>query len=99
MPPWRVLLWFKLTEVVLQARPKAIYRTYFHRHRRLREAMRWYTRIGRRVWPYEIWQFLRSRRLKNGPTVAAFWGDSQVADESAMATARQAPKPLVQDAA
>jgi anaerobic magnesium-protoporphyrin IX monomethyl ester cyclase len=99
MPPWRVLLWFKFTELVLQARPKAIYRTFFHRHRRLRDAMSWYTRIGRRVWPYELWQFLRSRRLKNGPTVAEFWGGSQVADERAMATARQEPKPLVQNAA
>ena len=82
MPPWRVMLWFKFTESVLQARPKALLRTLFHRNKRLRDAMRWYTRIGRRVWPYEIWQFLKSRRLKDGPTVAEFWGDAKAAAET-----------------
>ncbi|ABD07389.1 Magnesium-protoporphyrin IX monomethyl ester anaerobic oxidative cyclase [Rhodopseudomonas palustris HaA2] len=89
MPPWRVLLWFKFTELVLQARPKAMFRTFFERRGRLRHAMQWYTRIGRRVWPYEIWQFLRARHLKTGPTVGEFWGDGQVVDENAMATSRQ----------
>ena len=82
MPPWRVMLWFKFTESVLQARPKALLRTLFHRNKRLRDAMRWYTRIGRRVWPYEIWQFLKSRRMKDGPTVAEFWGDAKAAAET-----------------
>ena len=31
MAPWRVLLWFKFTEMVLQCRPKAILRVLFHR--------------------------------------------------------------------
>jgi anaerobic magnesium-protoporphyrin IX monomethyl ester cyclase len=74
MPPWRVLLWFKFTEMVLQCRSKAIYRVLFHRDRRLRHAMYWYTRMGRRVWPYELRNFLRDRLLKDGPTVAQFWG-------------------------
>ena len=73
MPPWRVLLWFKFTEMVLQCRPKAVCRVLFHRDRGLRHAMRWYTRMGRRVWPHEIFNFLRDRRLKDGPTVAQFW--------------------------
>ena len=76
MPPWRVLLWFKFTEMVLQSRPKALWRVLFHRDAGLRHAMRWYTRMGRRVWPYEIRNFLRDRRLKEGPTVAEFWGAS-----------------------
>ena len=33
LPPWRVLLWFKFTEMVLQCRPRAIYRVLFHRDR------------------------------------------------------------------
>jgi hypothetical protein len=49
MPPWRVLLWFKFTEMVLQCRPNAIYRVLFHRDRRLRHAMQWYTKMRRRV--------------------------------------------------
>ncbi len=30
LPPWRVLLWVKLAELVLQARPKALARTLLH---------------------------------------------------------------------
>jgi anaerobic magnesium-protoporphyrin IX monomethyl ester cyclase len=88
MPPWRVLLWFKFTEMVLQCRPTAIWRVLFHRDLGLRHAMRWYTRMGRRVWPYEIRNFLRDRRLKNGPTVAQFWGASQEDEEESMSAAR-----------
>jgi anaerobic magnesium-protoporphyrin IX monomethyl ester cyclase len=88
MPPWRVLLWFKFTEMVLQARPKAIYRVLFHPDRGLRQAMRWYTRMGRRVWPYEIRNFLLDRRLKAGPTVVAFWGAAQDDEEESMSSTR-----------
>ncbi len=61
MPPWRVLLWFKFTEMVLQGRPKALYRTYLQPDRGLRHAMRWYSQMGRRVWPYEIANFFREK--------------------------------------
>jgi anaerobic magnesium-protoporphyrin IX monomethyl ester cyclase len=88
MPPWRVLAWFKFTEMVLQGRPKALWRTFLHPDRGLRHAMRWYSQMGRRVWPYEIRNFLLGRRLKNGPTVAEFWGTPQHAEEEAMAATR-----------
>jgi anaerobic magnesium-protoporphyrin IX monomethyl ester cyclase len=88
MPPWRVLLWFKFTEMVLQGRPKALLRVLFHPDRGLRQAMRWYTKMGRRVWPHEIRGFLRDRRLGNGPTVAQFWGASQEAEEESMSAIR-----------
>jgi anaerobic magnesium-protoporphyrin IX monomethyl ester cyclase len=84
MPPWRVLLWFKFTEMVLQCRPRAIWRTYFQRDKRLRHAMRWYTQMGRRVWRYEILNFLRDRLVRRGPTVAEFWGAAQDAEEESM---------------
>jgi len=74
MPPWRVLVWFKFTEMVLQCRPRAIWRTYFQRDYRLRHAMRWHTAMGRRVWSYEIANFLCDRLARRGPTVAEFWG-------------------------
>lgn len=97
VPPWRVIFWVKLTEAVLQARPKALYRTYLHPDKEVRYAMRWYTKIGKRVWPHEIRNFLfRDRRIKDGPTVAAFWGAPQDAEENALqvpprvAAARQA---------
>src|SRR6476620_2058792 len=88
LPPWRVLLWVKFTEMVLQCRPKAICRVLFHRDAGLRQAMRWYTRMGRRVWPYEISNFLRDRRLKDGPTVAEFWGAPQDSEEESMSARR-----------
>jgi anaerobic magnesium-protoporphyrin IX monomethyl ester cyclase len=88
MPPWRVLLWFKFTEMVLQCRPKAICRVLFHRDAGLRHAMRWYTKMGRRVWPHEILGFLRDRLTRNGPTVAEFWGAPQDSEEESMSSAR-----------
>jgi anaerobic magnesium-protoporphyrin IX monomethyl ester cyclase len=84
MPPWRVLLWFKFIEMVMQTRPRALYRVLLHPDRGVRHAMRWYTQMGRRVWPYEIRNFLRDRREWNGPTVAQFWGAPQDREEEAM---------------
>ena len=78
MPPWRVILWVKFIEVAVQARPKALWRSFFHPDSALRHGMRWYTRMGRRVWLHEWWGFLfRDRRAKNGPTLAEFWGAPQ----------------------
>jgi hypothetical protein len=35
--------------------------------------MRWYSNIGRRVWIFEIWQWLfYDRRTRHGPTVGEF---------------------------
>jgi anaerobic magnesium-protoporphyrin IX monomethyl ester cyclase len=78
VPPWRVILWVKLIEVLVQARPRAVWRTFFNRDRAARHGMRWYTRMGRRVWFHE-WRnfFFRDRRTKEGPTLAEFWGAPQ----------------------
>jgi anaerobic magnesium-protoporphyrin IX monomethyl ester cyclase len=86
MPAWRTLVWFKFTEMVLQCRPKALWRTFLHPDPGLRHAMRWYSRMGRRVWPSEIAGFLWEARLRNGPSLVAFWGAPQDAEEEAMAT-------------
>jgi anaerobic magnesium-protoporphyrin IX monomethyl ester cyclase len=86
IPPWRVALWVKFTEVVMQCRPKALYRVLFHPDCGLRRAMRWYTQIGRRVWFHEVWRFLWDRRTADGPTVAAFWGEPQDGEQEAMTT-------------
>jgi len=75
VPPWRVLMWMKLIEAVSQLRPKSLFRLLAHPDRGFRSAMRWYYRIGRRVWPYEIWHWLfRDRRTADGPTLAEFLG-------------------------
>jgi anaerobic magnesium-protoporphyrin IX monomethyl ester cyclase len=82
LPSWRVLLWVKFIEAVMQLRPRALMRVLTHRDPAFRNAMRWYYRIGRKVWPYEIWNFFfRDRQQKNGPTVAEYWGNSSEAEE------------------
>ena len=50
--------------------PKALYRILSYiLTRALRHAMRWYTQMGRRVWPYEIINFLRDPPAEaTGPT-------------------------------
>ena len=78
LPPWGVLLWVKVIEAVMQLRPRALLRVITQRDPAIRAAMQWYYRIGRRVWPYEIWNFLfRERRQKAGPTLTEFWGTPQ----------------------
>jgi anaerobic magnesium-protoporphyrin IX monomethyl ester cyclase len=78
VPPWRVNLWVKLIELLVQARPRAIWRVLFGYDRASRHGMRWYARMGRRVWFHE-WRnfFFRDRRTKSGPTLAEFWGAPQ----------------------
>ena len=78
MPPWRIIAWMKLIEAVAQLRPKSLWRMLAHPDPGLRAAMRWYYRIGRQVWPYELWHFLfRDRRIFNGPTLGQFLGKPQ----------------------
>ncbi len=85
VPAWRAFLWVKLIEVLIQARPKALLRTYLHPDSAARHGMRWYARIGKRVWLSEIWEFLtRTRHVARGPTLAQFWGASQVHEQEAL---------------
>ncbi len=85
MPPWQVLMWVKFIEAVMQLRPRSLQRVIAHHDLSIRDAMRWYYRIGRRVWPYEIGNFLfRERRQEDGPTLAEFWGAPQDSEEEAM---------------
>jgi anaerobic magnesium-protoporphyrin IX monomethyl ester cyclase len=82
VPNWRVLLWVKGIEAICQSRPRAVLRLLFHPDRVFRAGMRWYSSIGRRVWTYEIWQWLFfDRRTQNGPTLEQFlkgpWTDTR----------------------
>jgi len=78
MLPWRVLLWVKFIEAVMQLRPRSLWRVLGHHDLSIRAAMHWYYQIGQRVWPFEIWNFLfRDRRLKTSSTLAEFWGASR----------------------
>lgn len=92
VPPWRVFMWFKAIEVLMQARPKVIRRTLFHRDPDYRHAMRWYTRIGRRVWFHEVMEFLFVARPRwIGPTLREFMGESLAEREYALSKKRAYP--------
>ena len=75
VPPWRVLLWVKFIETVMQVRPRSLIRLWTHPDKAIRASIRWYYRIGRRVWSYEIRQFiLNDQRLRHGPSLRQFHG-------------------------
>jgi anaerobic magnesium-protoporphyrin IX monomethyl ester cyclase len=55
--------------------------------------MQWYTKMGRRVWPFEVKNFfIRDRRVENGPTVEALWGQPQHAEEESMVIEKVKPR-------
>jgi anaerobic magnesium-protoporphyrin IX monomethyl ester cyclase len=84
MPAWRLFLWVKATEAILQSRPKALYRTFMHHDPEVRHAMRWYAQMGRRVWLFEVWNFLFRDRRRPAGTVATHWGAPQEHEETPM---------------
>lgn len=61
VPPWRILMWVKSIEVIMQMRPKALLRVLLGKDRHIRHGMRWYTRMGKRVWLHEIVEILFSK--------------------------------------
>lgn len=93
MPAWRVILWVKLVELLVQSRPRAIWRNLFHRDPAYLHGMRWYTRMGRRVWLHEWWNwFFRDSRVTGGPTLGQFWGAPQDDREKPLRTSLGDPK-------
>ena len=93
MPPWRIMVWVKFIELVLQTRPRALWRAFLQPDRASRHGMRWFTNMGRRVWPHEWWGFFRNRRVRNGPTLEQFWGSPQDHQEIPLHIVRR-PKPV-----
>ena len=84
----------KAIEVSIQARPKALGRILFHRDPAQRHSMRWYTKMGRRVWFRELFEALfRRRLLADGPTLQSFWGAAQDAEEESMRPPLRRQKP------
>ena len=85
VPPWRILLWVKFIEAVMQLRPRSLWRLFTHRDRGIRAAMRWYYSIGRKVWFYEIWNFfVKDRAQKYEPSLEEFWGEAQDWEQDSM---------------
>ena len=85
VPFWRVFIWMKLTEAVLQLRPRALRRVIMHRDRAIRKALRWCYVVGRRAWFFEVRSFLSRlrRRQRSDVTLEELWGAPQDADEEA----------------
>lgn len=84
MAPWRVLAWAKGIELAMQLRPRSLKRLWTHRDTAIRRAHEWYYSTGRRVWFFEVAQFVRDRRVRRGPTLREFWGAPQDAEENAL---------------
>ena len=94
IPAWRVFLWIKIIEVLIQSRPKALRRVLFHRDKNIRHGMQWYTRMGRRVWLSEIWEFITDELVKNGPTLKQYWNTDKQDEENALALRTKPPIPI-----
>lgn len=74
VPRWRVLAWVKLTEAIMQLRPRSLARVTAHEDLGARAGMRWYYRIGVRVWLHEVRHAAgRRERGVEGLTVRSFW--------------------------
>ncbi len=57
-----------------------------HPDRAVLAGMRWYVRMGRRVWLREVFEFFFAGGLtRRGPTVEEFWGRSLSQHENALA--------------
>ncbi len=92
VPAWRVLFWVKFIEAIMQLRPRSLWRLFAHRDRAFRAAMRWYYRIGRKVWFHEICNFLfGDHPQKKGPALEAFWGEPQDKEQYPMERLFQRP--------
>lgn len=90
MSPARLFLWVKLIEAAAQLRLRALLRLAWHRDPKIRHAIRWYYRMGRRVWFHEIAGFLfRDRARSDGRTVADYFGAPQDHEEEASQVVRQ----------
>ncbi|HSH94366.1 MAG TPA: hypothetical protein VK968_09495, partial [Roseimicrobium sp.] len=97
LKPWMLFVSVKLIEVMVQSRPKALARILLHPDPEQRHSMRWYTKMGRRVWFHEVWDFfVRDRRIEDGPSLAAFWGAPQDEEEESMTVGRIHGRPLAE---
>jgi len=80
--PLALFFSIKMMELVLQLRPKAIKRYLFHSDPKIRHAIRWYYKMGRRVWFHEVYNFFfDDKRLKVGKSLNDFWNYITVRDK------------------
>lgn len=93
MSPVRLFAWVKLIEAAAQLRPRALMRWIWHPDPKIRHAIRWYYRMGRRVWIHEIAAFIFLDHARaDGRTVFDHLGAAHDHEEEASSAARS-PKP------
>lgn len=87
--PWQLFVLVKLIEAAAQLRPRALRRWAWHPEPRIRHAIRWYYRMGRRVWLHEMIDFFwRDTYVDDARTLADHFGEAQDDEEEASAVAR-----------
>ena len=90
MKPWQTFLSVKLIEACAQLRPRALGRWLWNPEPKIRHAIRWYYRMGRRVWIHEtIAFFFREQRRDDGTTLRMFGGLPQDHEEEANVVERR----------
>jgi anaerobic magnesium-protoporphyrin IX monomethyl ester cyclase len=86
LKPWQLFMWVKFVEIVAQTRPRALRRLLWNPEPKIRHAIRWYYKMGRRVWFREVWHFIfKDRFLRDGINLTEFNGAPQDAEEESMA--------------
>lgn len=90
LKPWQLFLMVKAIEACAQLRPRALRRWAWNPEPKIRHAIRWYYRMGRRVWLHEMIDFfLRDTVRDRGRTLVEFLGAPQDQEEEASAVVRQ----------
>ena len=76
LKPWQVIISVKIIEAILQLRPKALKRLFFHKDKNIREAIKWYYKVGRNVWFREVYHFIfKEKRNTKQIYLKDFWTD------------------------
>lgn len=85
LKPWQILALVKLTEFIVQTRPRAIVRLIGYADLAQRRAYRWCVRNASGVWFDEVHDFLfRSKRAPRSVALREFWG-APIARETPLA--------------
>ncbi len=85
MSPMVLFMWAKVIELCLQVRPKALVRYLYHPDKKIHHAIKWYYKMGRRVWFHEILSFImRDKREAPTQTLKQFWGETLEHEEEAL---------------
>ena len=96
LKPWRMFVWVKSIELIMQLRPKALRRLLFHPVPKIRQGIRWYYQMGRRVWLHEVYHFIfKDQRVPPTQRLHEYWGNQDFIVEQPMLSKRSRPSKIV----